>query len=279
LKLCILVDRIRWEEKKLYKASINKGIKASLVNLNEVYFDLNSPKFEEFDIVLQRCISHFHGLYVTWLLEQIGIKVVNDFFSSFITGNKLFATLLLNKIGIKTPKTFIAFNKEKIEQLIKELNFKAVLKPIIGSWGRHVVPIFSELQVKPILDIYEEIIHPPNNVYYIQELVNRPPRDIRMIVAKGEIIACVYRNSKSGVWATNVAQGAYTTKCEVNSDLEKIAEKISSIFKVGIFGIDMMESNEGYLVNDVNPTPEFRGAQACINEDIATKIIEVITND
>jgi [lysine-biosynthesis-protein LysW]--L-2-aminoadipate ligase len=279
LKLCILVDRIRWEEKKLYEASMNKGINVSLVNLNEIYFNLNNPKFEEFDIALQRCISHFHGLYITWILEEIGIKVVNDFFSSFVSGNKLFVTLLLNKAGIKTPKTFISFNKEKVEELIKELNFQAVLKPIIGSWGRNVVPIFNELQMKPILDLYEEIIHPPNNVYYVQELVKRPPRDIRMIVARGEIIACVYRNSKAGVWATNVAQGAYTTKCELNDELEKIAEKISSLFKGGIFGIDVMESDEGYLVNDVNPTPEFKGAQACTSEDIATRIIELVTND
>lgn len=276
MKLAILVDRLRWEEKKLYATASKKGIETFLYNIKDKIFSLNNPYHEGYDLALQRCLSHYHGLYIAKIFEEMGIKVINKFSVSVIAGNKLLATLLLNKIGIKTPRTFVVFDRYKAEEVIEKLDYRAVIKPLVGSWGRHVTPIFNKLEMKPIIDLFENIMHPPNNVYYIQELVDRPPRDIRMIIAGDEIIACVYRISKEGVWATNVAQGAITAKCEIDGELEKIANKISNFFGGGIFGVDIMESKEGYLVNDINPTPEFKGAQACIEHDIAEKMIEYL---
>ncbi|HLI45660.1 MAG TPA: RimK family alpha-L-glutamate ligase [Geobacterales bacterium] len=278
MKIAILIDRPRWEEKRLLDAALKKGLKPILLNLNEIILDLSRIQFDDYDLVLQRCISHYHGLYASKILEDVGLKVMNKFSVSAILGNKLFLTLLLNKAGIKTPRTYIAFDREKAEEAIEKLDFRAVVKPLVGSWGRYVTPIFSKQEMKPILDLFDNIMHPPNNVYYVQELVERPPRDIRMIIAGKDIIACVYRNSKEGVWATNVAQGAITTPCELNEELKSLAEKISKTLNGGIFGIDVMESKEGYLVNDVNPTPEFKGAQACTAHDIAEKIIEYVVN-
>lgn len=275
----IIFDRTRWEEKALIKAAKRKRIKINLIDAKNTSFDINSEDLTEpyGDIVLQRCISYFRGLHVSAILERKGMKVVNSFDTTSICGNKMLTSLALSKAKVPTPKTFVAFTPETALETLDEIGYPAVIKPVIGSWGRLVSPIRDRATAEAILEHREQMGNSLLQIHYIQEMVKRPPRDIRTIVVGDEITAAIYRSSPSGSWRTNVALGATTTACPITSELEDAALKAANAVGGGILAVDLMESPKGNVVHEINSTIEFRGAESGTGVDIASKILEYLT--
>jgi len=274
MTLGMLYDQVRYEEKRLIDTAKQRELQFHTVDAKEVNIDLTDPNdklgFDE--VVLQRCVSYFRSLHLTAVLESKGVKVINSFEITKTCGNKLLTTLLLSKAGIPTPKTMVAFTPETALQTLNEIGYPAILKPVIGSWGRMVAPLKDAETARAILE-EREYMFPLYQVYYIQEMVKRPPRDIRVILVGDEIVAGIYRYAPSNDWRTNVARGGRAEKCQITKELEEICFKVTKVFGEGVLGIDLMESPEGLLVHEVNHTPEFRGAETATGIDIADKIL------
>ena len=277
-KLCLLYDRIRWEEKELYKKAKEMGINVKMIDAKEKIADPYLPEAkvrEDYgDVVLQRCISHMRGLHYTSYLEHMGLKVINGFDAQSLCGNKAFTSLFLIKRGIPTPKTLIAFSQEAAEEAVEKIGYPAVIKPVIGSWGRMVLALKDREMAKAVFEMRGAMQGPFESIFYIQEFVKRPPRDIRVIVVGDEIVASVYRYAPSQDWRTNVARGGKAKECPITKELEDLVLKVEKELGGGIFGIDLMESDSGLLVHEINPTVEFRGATSASNKDIAGAILE-----
>ena len=229
--------------------------------------------FESFGKVLvQRCVSYQRGFHTTAFLEQEGKTVINTKDVAQICGNKAITTTTLDKSGIPVPKTSICFSIDTTLEAIKNMGFPVVVKPVLGSWGRGVIPIKDIDTARGILEINEGE-HGTNQVYYIQEMVDRPPRDIRSIVVGDEVVTSVYRYSAPGEWRTNVAKGGRTEPCKIGSEEEDLFLRAAKAVGGGILGIDAMESPDGLLIHEVNSTVEFRGASSATSIDIASAII------
>ncbi|MBS7623305.1 lysine biosynthesis protein LysX, partial [Candidatus Bathyarchaeota archaeon] len=228
------------------------------------------------NIILQRCISYFRGLHITAILEMCGLPVVNSFNASLVCGNKLLTSLALAKAGIPTPATYVAFTPQAALETIEKIGYPAVIKPVIGSWGRLVAPVNDRATAEAILEHREQMNSSLLQIHYIQEMVQRPPRDIRTIVVGEEVTAAVYRSASPGTWRTNVALGATTEPCPLTSELEDIALRAAKAVGGGVLAVDSMESPEGIVVHEVNSTIEFRGAAAATGTNIALKIIEYL---
>ena len=272
VRICIIYDKLRFEEKKIYNDIQQKGFDASLVDGKSLIFDTESSKSDSRfgDIILQRVISYNRGLHLTYCLEQIGLPVVNSFSVSEICGNKLITSLILKKNNVPTPKTTFAFSTESARECMKKLGFPLVVKPIIGSWGRGVYQIKDQSMADIMLDSRQENDNSFSRIYYFQELIDRPSRDIRCIVIGDQIVASVFRYSSENEWRTNVAVGGRTEVAPLTSELKEIVLKASNAVGGGILGVDLMEDKErGYLVHEVNNTVEFRGASAVCKSDIA----------
>jgi [lysine-biosynthesis-protein LysW]--L-2-aminoadipate ligase len=150
------------------------------------------------------------------------------------------------------------------------------MKPFVGSWGR-MISIAKDPQIlDTIVELRESIPNPIEHMYYLQEFVQRPPRDIRAIVAGEEIIATIYRHASENEWRTNVARGATTTSFKPDKELTEIVHKAAHAVGGGILGVDVMESKEGYVVHEVNNTVEFKGAQAASKTKIAKKMMDFV---
>ena len=272
VRICIIYDKLRFEEKKIYNDIQQKGLDTTLVDGKSLIFDTESSKSDSRfgDIILQRVISHNRGLYLTYCLEQIGLPVVNSFSVSEICGNKLITSLILKKNNVPTPKTTFAFSTESARECMKKLGYPLVVKPIIGSWGRGVYQIKDQSMADMMLDSRQENDNSFSRIYYFQELIDRPSRDIRCIVIGDQIVASVFRYSSENEWRTNVAVGGRTEMAPLTSELKEIVLKASNAVGGGILGVDLMEDKErGYLVHEVNNTVEFRGASAVCKSDIA----------
>lgn len=274
----LVYDRIRWEEKALIEASKTLGLEMKLIDLKKVYLNAageNKEVRDKFgDLVIQRCISYFRGLHVTAILESSGLQVINPFHVSLICGNKLFTTLALIKAGLPVPKTLVAFTNEGAIKALEALGYPAVLKPVVGSWGRLVALIRDRETAQALIELRKEMQNALLQIYYFQEYVRRPPRDIRLLTVGEEVVAAAYRYSARGDWRTNVARGGRMEPCSVTDELGELALKASKAVGGGVLAVDCMESPEGIVVHEVNNTPEFRGLCSATKADVPEKIIK-----
>ena len=274
MKLSILHDLIRWEEKALYNAALKRGLDVGLVDIKDELFDIHKGVDSKFgDVALQRVTSYYKGLHSAAILESLGVRVINSFESLTITGNKLFTTLRLRKNNVPTPKTVVAFSPEKALEGFRSLGDKAVIKPVIGSWGRMVALLDSYYSAKAIFE-EREYMDPIYQIYYLQEFVKRPPRDIRVFVVGQRAIAAIYRNQPEGDFRTNTALGGKAENCPVTKEIEDLAVKASLAIGEGVYGVDMMETDSGYVVHEVNGTVEFKNSVPVTGVDIPGEIVE-----
>ena len=283
VKLDILFDKLRFEEKALYNTAIKKGIDVRLVDSRNIIIDtddLDSNEFEFGDVLLQRSISHFRGQFLTYCLELCGYNVINSSRIGEVCGNKLLTSMILKKNHIPTPKSYFSFNSDSAFNFISTIDLEQnplVFKPVIGSWGRGVFPVRNKEIGKIIVEMRQESTSPFSSIFYFQELIHRPPRDIRCIVVGEKLIAAVYRYSSDDEWRTNVAKGGKAELIEVTSELEELALKAAKAVGTGVLGIDMMEDQKrGLVVHEINNTVEFRGASLATGIDIADMIIEYV---
>ncbi|MDN5844923.1 MAG: RimK family alpha-L-glutamate ligase [Candidatus Nitrosocosmicus sp.] len=283
VKLDILFDKLRFEEKALYNTAIKKGIDARLADSRNIILDtddLDSNKFEFGDVLLQRSISHFRGQFLTYCLELCGYNVINSSRIGEVCGNKLLTSMILKKNDIPTPKSYFSFNSDSAFNFINTIDLEQtplVFKPVIGSWGRGVFPVRNKEIGKIIVEMRQESTSPFSSIFYFQELIQRPPRDIRCIVVGEKLIAAVYRYSSEDEWRTNVAKGGKAELIEITSELEELALKAARAVGAGVLGIDMMEDQKrGLVVHEINNTVEFRGSSLATGIDIADMIIEYV---
>jgi len=279
-KVCIVFDRLRAEEKMLQKEASELGHDALMLDakITQINTDSKKEDYDLGDVVLERCVSYFRGLHFTASLEFMDIPVLNKFEVANICGNKMFMTLLLKKNNIPTPKTYFSFSSESAAENLEKVGFPLVIKPVIGSWGRGVMPLKDKDTMEAVFEIRDITDSPHDRIYYLQELIKRPPRDIRVITVGDEPIAAMYRKS-SGGFKTNIALGADPELCEITKEMEDMAAKASKAMGGGILGIDMMEDEEnGLVVHEVNNTVEFKGLARVAQRNIPKEMIEYALN-
>jgi [lysine-biosynthesis-protein LysW]--L-2-aminoadipate ligase len=277
VEVCVIYDKVRFEEKALYDTAKKKGLRAQIIDAKKITINNASKRktLQFGDVVLQRCISHFRGLYLTACLEFMGFMVINKFKVGETCGNKLITSLTLAKSNVPTPKTHFAFSAESAIEVINTTGFPVVLKPIIGSWGRGVFPIRDEEVANMIIEMRKENDNPLSRIYYVQEMIKRPPRDLRCIVVGDKIVTAIYRYSVENEWRTNVSRGGKAELAPITNELEDIALRAAKSVGGGILGVDLMEDEKrGLLVHEVNNTVEFRGASNVSESDIAGAMID-----
>ena len=255
----LVYDQIRPDERMIIEAAKQDQLDLKLYDTNSTPFEVTAERDDSSvaDVFLQRCISFFRSIHATAVLESKGKPVVNSYHVASICGNKLFASIKLHDAGIPTPRTFLAFSTESALKALDELGYPAVMKPVVGSWGRLVAMVKDKDTAQSLIEA-REYMHPIQQVYYLQEKVNRPDRDIRCYVIGGEAVAAIYRNAAPQDWRTNTALGGYAENCPITAELEEVSVKAADAVGGGAFGVDLMETDQGLVVHEVNHTTEFK---------------------
>lgn len=276
MKVGLLYSRVRVEEKLLFDAFDKREVAYDRIDDREVEFDLQNPgRWRDYGVILERCINHSRALYALKILNDWGIPSVNTAYVADVCGNKLVTSSLLVRAGVPTTRIKIAFTPESAIKAIEEFGYPVVLKPAVGSWGRLLSKINDREAAEAVLEHKEILGSYHHSIFYIQEYVRKPGRDIRAFVIGDETVAAIYRGSEH--WITNTARGGQATNCPVTPELNKLCVAASRAVGGGITGVDVMEDPErGYLVNEVNYTIEFRNSIATTGVDIPNRIIDYV---
>jgi [lysine-biosynthesis-protein LysW]--L-2-aminoadipate ligase len=274
MRVGILLSRVRVEEKWLFEALDRRGVPYDRLDDREVRFDLADPgPWRQYGVVLERSLSFGRGLYATRVLNLWGIPTVNMAAVAAVCGDKLSTSAALQSAGVPQPAVRLAFTPEAALAVIEEVGYPVVLKPVIGSWGRLVSKVNDREAAEAVLEHREVLGNFQQQIFYIQEYISKPGRDIRGFVVGDETIAAIYRTSPH--WITNTARGAVGTNCPVTPELNAACLAASRAVGGGVLAVDVLEDpDRGLLVNEVNHTMEFHSSVPATGVDIPGKIID-----
>ncbi len=274
MKIGILLSRVRVEEKMLLSTLDRLGIDYDRVDDSAAQFELTDPApWMQYDAVLERSVSYARGLYATQILNAWGIPTINMAHVAATCGDKLVTSAALARAGIAQPRLKIAFSVESALQAIEELGYPVVLKPVVGSWGRLLSKINDRDAAEAILEHKETLGSYQHSVFYIQEYVKKPGRDIRAMVIGDQTVCAIYRSSAH--WITNTARGGQGDVCPITPELNDICVSTAKAVGGGVLAVDVLEDpDRGYLINEVNHTMEFHTLAPTTGVDVAGLIVD-----
>jgi len=277
LRIGVLVSRVRVEEKWIFAALEKRGIDYDRLDDRTIYFDLETPDpWQQYDAVLERSISYTSGLYTLRVLDAWGVLTVNTAAVAEICGDKLTTSAILTRAGIPQPRDMMAFTPESAIQAIEQIGYPAVLKPVVGSWGRLLAKVNDRDAAEAVLEHKATLGSAQHSVFYIQEYIEKPGRDIRVIVVGDRVLTAIYRKSEH--WITNTARGGEGEICPLTPEIEELCLRAAHAVGGGLLAIDLIEHPQrGFLVNEINHTMEFHTAQPISGIDIAGEIVEYVS--
>ncbi len=274
MKIGILLSRVRVEEKWLLAALESRHIAYERIDDGAVNFRLDDPaEWMHFDAILERSVSYVRGLYATSVLNSWGIPTVNMASVAQVCGDKLATSAALSRAGIAQPRLRVAFTAEAALEAIEELGYPVVLKPVVGSWGRLLSKINDRDAAEAILEHKETLGSYQHSVFYIQEFIEKPGRDIRAMVVGDETVCAIYRSSSH--WITNTARGGQGEVCPITPELNDLCVATARAVGGGVLAVDLLEDpHRGYLINEVNHTMEFHTLAPTTGVDIPGVIVD-----
>jgi len=276
LKIGMLYSRMRVEEKWILSAMEKREIDYDRLDDRTIHFDLNNPApWQEYDVVLERSLSYTSGLYALRLLNSFGVPTVNMASVAEICGDKLMTSAVLAREGIPQPHNATAFTSEAALEAIEAFGYPVVLKPVIGSWGRLLAKINDRDAAEAVLEHKSTLGSVQHSIFYIQEYIEKPGRDIRAVVIGDRVLTAMYRKSQH--WITNTARGGEGELCAVTAEIEDLCLRAAKSVGGGVLAVDLVEHPErGLIVNEINHTMEFHTMQPLSGIDIAGEIVNYV---
>ena len=260
----------------LFDALDARGVPYDKLDDREIVFDLWNPDpWRQYDAILERCINHSRALYSLRILQDFGVPCVNTYEVADTCGDKLKTTAALERNGVPSPRVRIAYTPESALAAIEEMGYPVVLKPAVGSWGRLISKLNDREAAEAVLEHKEILGTYHHSIFYIQEYVKKPGRDIRAFVVGDETICAIYRDSPH--WITNTARGGVASNCPVTPALNELCVGAARAVGGGVVAIDVLEDpDRGLLINEVNYTMEFRNSIAPTGVDIPARVVDYL---
>ncbi len=273
IKVGFLYTRLRVEEKYLIdELEKRSGVEVVRINDGDRFFDISQLP-EAVDVLFERSISYSRGLYISRIFEAHGVPVVNPTIVAERCGDKYITSQILAREGIPTPRVLMAFDEESALAAVEAMGYPCVLKPVVGSWGRLLAKVENRHTAEALIE-HKATLGVNHQVFYIQEYINKPGRDIRAFVIGEEPICAIYRSSEN--WITNTARGGVATNCPVTDDIADLCQRAAHAVGGGLLALDLFETENGLTINEINHTMEFRNSIATTGVNIPEKMIDYV---
>lgn len=286
MQLAMTYTRLRAEERLLLDAFERLGVRVETVDLRAVVFDPSDPSpWARFAAVIDRSVSLTASLTAVRILEGLGVRCINSARAIEICSDKLATTIALQREDIPQPAVRVATRAEEGVEAVEQLGYPAVVKPTVGSWGRLVARVNDRDAAEAVLEHRETLGSAQQGVFYVQQHIDKPGRDIRVFVIGGEPVAAIVRSSAH--WVTNTARGATAAGLEISPEMRTLCTRAAAVVGADIVAVDILECpRRGLLVNELNHSMEFRNSIETTGVDIpslvaqhAARIAERVRNE
>ena len=197
--------------------------------------------------------------------EDAGIYLMNPAYSFRRAKDKYATITALHKAGIQVPRTYVGENLEAAIEFVNEVG-DVIIKPLIGARGLGMIRAdHPELTYRAM-----KFIHQLGQVLYVQEMIEKPDRDIRVFVIDGQVIGSMYRYIPEGIegeFRTNVHGGGKAELADISDEYKECAIKTAEVMNLDYTGVDILESSKGPVVIEANAAPSWSAlspAASCV---------------
>ena len=205
-------------------------------------------------------------------MEVSGIRVINPCYSFRRARDKYATGYTLASAGLPVAETYTTEDMQRAYRWSKELG-ESIYKPILGSMGKGSLkfdnPDIAYNAWKMLTRLGQPLI--------VQEYLRNPGRDIRVFVVGGEVVGSAYKYGAAGEWKTNVAQGGRMVDEPIPHEILELGVKATSALGLDYAGVDIIESERGPVILEVNGAPGWQALKAATGVDVAEKIVRYAT--
>ena len=269
MRIAMVLSRVRQEEKLLLGAFDQRGVQLEIVQDGTLVFNplKPDPQWLAYDLVLSRSVSTSRSLYTLHVLNAWGVRTLNSYATAAACADKLHTSLALAQAEVPQPEVRLAFTPDASLQGLESLGYPVVIKPVTGSWGRLLARVNDRAAAEAILEHRQTLGGYQHHISYLQDYVEKPGgRDIRAFVLGERTLCAIYRTSAH--WITNTARGGQASNCPITPELDDLCRRAADAVGGGMLAIDLFETDDGLLVNEVNHNMEFRNSMQPTGVDI-----------
>ena len=268
----------------LLHAAENRGHEVRVVDYLRCYMNITSRKpriyvdGEELvaDAVIPRIAAKhtFYGNAVVRQFEMMNVFTLNESVAIARSRDKLRSLQILAKRGIGLPVTGFAHHTDATRELLKICGGPPlVIKLLEGTQGVGVVLAETENAAKSVIEAFKDL----NANILVQEFIKEADgADIRCIVVGGKVVASMKRQAEKGEFRSNLHRGGSAENVRITQQERRTAIAAAKAMGLNVAGVDLLRSNHGPVVMEVNSSPGLEGIEHSSKTDVAAKIIEFI---
>jgi ribosomal protein S6--L-glutamate ligase len=287
MKIAILSrKRDLYSTHRLLEAAKQRGHKADVIDTLRCYMNITSARptihykggeLKAYDAVIPRIGSSitFYGAAVVRQLEMMNVFCVNDSVAITRARDKLRSLQLLSKKGIGLPITGFAHSIDEIQDLIKMVGgVPLVIKFLEGTQGIGVVLVETAKAARSVIEAFLGL---KVNIMVQEYIKEASGADVRCFVVGGDVVAAMKRQAKSPEeFRSNLHRGGTASAVEITEEERTMAIRAAHIIGLNVAGVDIVRSNRGPLIMEVNASPGLEGIEKATGIDVASAIIKFI---
>jgi len=286
MKICILSrNQALYSTRRLLEAGLARGHDICVIDTLQCYMEVTKDepsvwyrgeKLQPFDAIIPRIgasITHY-GLAVIRQFEMQGVYCLAESIALGRSRDKLRALQLLSRRGIGMPATAFAYYTDSTRDLINRVGgVPIVVKLLEGTQGRGVVLAETQKAAESVIDAFREL----KALFLVQEFIREAAgADVRCFVIGNQVVAAIKRTAPEGEFRSNLHCGGVATVTRLSKAEKTLAIRSARILGLQVAGVDILRSNRGPLVMEVNSSPGLEGVETATGKDIAGMIIEYI---
>ncbi|MBT8238095.1 MAG: 30S ribosomal protein S6--L-glutamate ligase [Croceitalea sp.] len=287
LKIALLASNPElYSNKRLMEAAEARGHEIVFLNVELAYMklDTHSPEIRyrggnilrEFDAVIPRIKPSvtFYGCALIRQFHNLGVYCQNSAEAIAQSRDKLFASQLFSKHDIHIPITGFAKSPMDTKDLIKMVNgAPLIIKLLESTQGKGVVLAETNKAAESVINAFKSV----NTNILVQEFIKEANgQDIRCFVVNGKVVASMQRQAAKGEFRANIHQGGSASIIKITSEEKKLAVKAAKVLNLAVAGVDIIRSNKGPLLLEVNSSPGLEGIENATGNDIANAMIQAV---
>ncbi|GIF02789.1 ATP-grasp domain-containing protein [Actinoplanes siamensis] len=270
--IALVADRIGWEERLLIEAAAAHGLR--LIWADDGALCVGEPAsgaLRGVDAALIRSRSYTRGGLIATAAEAARIPVLNSARAIHACENKLSLRVLLGSAGLPVPDYRLVLSRADFTKALAAMPLPLVLKPVFGGMGKRVTLLRDADTAQSVYDYIEDLGHGFEQASLVEPFLDGGS-SVRCFVVGRQLVAAAQFRSAGGDWRSNAALGNRNRRVAHRPEIDKVVDGVVDVLGEGVYGIDLFQTPDGFVVNEVNHAPAFRAIAASSELDIPAAI-------